>query len=380
LSFGGKNKVNQIGQTAPDTVRVMIVDDSAVIRGLTKRMIEAEPNLSVVSSVGDGEQAVRAIKREEVDVVVLDIEMPRMDGLTALPLLIAEKPELRIIMSSTLTTRNADISLRALSMGAADYIPKPTSTKDLHGSDDFRKVLVEKILVLGEAAQRSRSRIAGHSSQAGTVRKAKIASSGFSLRAAGRLTPDILAIGSSTGGPQALFEFFKAIDPGYSLPIVVTQHMPATFTKILADHIGAISKRPCVEASGGEVITKGHVYVAPGGKHMLLENNGPRVVIKLSDSPPENFCQPAVDPMLRSVVEVYGSRVLTLIFTGMGQDGMKGCESVVAAGGTVIGQDEATSIVWGMPGAVATHGLCSAVLPLGKIAGYVSNFANRSAA
>ena len=143
------------------------------------------------------------------------------------------------------------------------------------------------------------------------------ASNKITFRAAGRLPPDILAIGSSTGGPQALFEFFKTIDPNYSLPIVITQHMPATFTKILAGHIESICNRPCHEAQGGEVVTKGHVYVAPGGKHMLVKNGGPRVVINLSDSPPENFCQPAVDPMLRSMVEVYGSRILALIFTGM---------------------------------------------------------------
>jgi two-component system chemotaxis response regulator CheB len=361
-------------------VRVMVVDDSAVIRGLTKRMLEAESTISVVSSVGDGEQAVRAIKRLDVDVVVLDIEMPRMDGLTALPLLIKEKPELRVIMSSTLTTRNADISLQALSKGAADYIPKPTSTRDIHSSDEFRNTLIEKVQVLGKSAQRSRARKAGPSLSAYAVRKTAAARSEISLRKVGLLSPDILAIGSSTGGPQALFEFFKAVDPQFSLPIIITQHMPATFTKILAAHIETIGNRPCVEAQGGEVITKGHVYVAPGGKHMLLKNNGPRVVVELSDSPPENYCQPSVDPMLRSAIKIYGSRILTVIFTGMGQDGLKGCENVVAAGGTVVGQDEDTSVVWGRPGAVATHGLCSAVLPLGEIAGYVSGFPKRIAA
>jgi len=380
LTLGGGNKASQVRQAAPDPVRVMIVDDSAVIRGLTKRMLEADANITVVTSVGDGEQAVRAIKRVDVDVVVLDIEMPRMDGLTALPLLIKEKPELRVIMSSTLTTRNAGISLRALSMGAADYIPKPTSTRDIHGSDEFRKILVEKVRVLGEAAQRNRGRIAARTTQVRTPLKARVKSAQITLREAGRLSPAILAIGSSTGGPQALFEFFKTIDPSYSLPIIITQHMPATFTKILADHIRSICQRPCVEAQGGEVVAKGHVYVAPGGKHLLLETRGTRVVTKLSDAPPENFCKPSVDPMLRSAIDVFGSRVLALIFTGMGQDGLKGCESVVAAGGTVIGQDEDTSVVWGMPGAVATKGLCSAVLPLKEISGFVSNFAKRTAA
>jgi len=372
-----------------NSVRVLVVDDSAVVRGLTKRLLDDNDGISVVAAVADGELAVKAVKEQEVDVVVLDIEMPKMDGLTALPLLLKAQPAMRVIMSSTLTTRNADISMEALSIGAADYIPKPTSSKEIHGGGDFRRDLVEKVLALGMAARRGRAREArktasvpesGSPKSTFPVTVPKTPSNGLlPLREEGKMAPEVLAIGSSTGGPQALFEFFKGLDQSFDLPIVITQHMPATFTKILATHLESIIGRPCKEAAGGEPLERGSIYVAPGGKHMLIERKGAQIVTAISDGPPENFCKPAVDPMLRSIVKMYGPRVLTVILTGMGQDGLRGCEDVVASGGTVIGQDEATSVVWGMPGAVATNGICSAVLPLGRIATFVSNFVKRTA-
>ena len=335
--------------------------------------------------MGNGEHAVRAVKRTEIDVIVLDIEMPTMDGITALPLIIEANPKVRVIMSSTLTTRNAEISLTALRLGAADYIPKPTTASELNSGQGFRTNLIEKVRALGAAARRSTASSVRTPISVGTKREfagatAPVAGAGVSLRSAGTFMPEILAIGSSTGGPQALFELFKGIPADWTLPIVITQHMPATFTKILANHLEAIAKRPCIEASGGEQIMSGRVYVAPGDYHMLLERKGTGVVTRLAQSPPENFCRPAADPMLRSVVKVYGPRVLALILTGMGKDGLNGCATVVAAGGTVVAQDEESSIVWGMPGAVATHGICSAVLPLQQIATHITNFKTRSAA
>lgn len=364
-------------------IRVMIVDDSAVVRGLTKRLLESDSEIEVVASVGNGEHAVRAVGQHDIDVVVLDIEMPTMDGITALPLLLEANPKIRIIMSSTLTTRNAEISLKALRLGAADYIPKPSSASELSSGEEFRKSLLEKVHVLGASAHRAQGKPSkGPAVVGGTAARKPVAtpSAEISLRAAGRLEPDILAIGSSTGGPQALFEVFKDFPARWNLPIVITQHMPATFTKILADHLSTVSKRPCIEAKGGELITNGHIYVAPGDYHMLLERKGTQVVTQLNQGPQENFCRPAVDPMMRSVVKVYGARTLALILTGMGKDGLKGCEAVVAAGGTVIAQDEDSSVVWGMPGAVATHGVCSAVLPLDKITSHITNFRTRTAA
>lgn len=364
-------------------IHVMIVDDSAVVRGLTKRLLESDSGIEVVASVGNGEHAVRGITQHDIDVVVLDIEMPTMDGITALPLLLKANPKIRVIMSSTLTTRNAEISLKALRLGAADYIPKPSSASELSSGEDFRKSLLEKVHVLGASSHRAKGKTSEGPAAVGgaTASKPVVApSTDISLRQPGRSAPDILAIGSSTGGPQALFEVFKGFPTDWKIPIVITQHMPATFTRILAEHLSSVSKLPCAEAKSGDVIKNGHVYVAPGDYHMLLEREGTQVVTRLTQSPQENYCRPSVDPMMRSLVKVYGGRILAVILTGMGKDGLSGCEGVVAAGGTVVAQDEESSVVWGMPGAVATHGVCSAVLPLDRIATHITNFKTRTAA
>ena len=193
-----------------------------------------------------------------------------------------------------------------------------------------------------------------------------------------QVRPDIIAIGSSTGGPQALFEVLSHLKGGVTQPILITQHMPATFTTILAEHISRQCGIVCAEARDGEAIVENRAYVAPGDYHMLVVNRGGTHALSLTKDPPENFCRPAVDPMLRSIVRAYGRKVLTVILTGMGQDGMKGCQEVTAAGGVVVGQDEASSVVWGMPGAVATAGLCSAILPLKEIGPYIRKFASRT--
>ena len=353
-------------------IQVMVVDDSAVIRGLFTQVLESDNSIKVVASVGDGEQAIKALQRTEVDVVLLDIEMPNMDGLTALPQLIKAKPGLTVIMASSLTERNAEISLRALRMGATDYVTKPSSREALRQADDFKRDLVTKVLALSGKSVKSESGAAPLNGAAfATAQKSKE----IVLREPGKIKPSILAIGSSTGGPQALVECLKPITDSIKLPIVITQHMPPTFTAILANHLHQASGWPAAEAKDGDVIQGGHIYVAPGGKHMLIQSGGLKKTISLSDSPPENFCKPAVDPMLRSLVEAFGPAVLVLILTGMGADGCAGSKHVVEAGGTVIAQDEATSVVWGMPGAVASSGLCSAVLPLNEIGAKISKLA-----
>ena len=365
-----------------DEVRVMLVDDSAVIRGLIARMIEGEPGLRVAASVGNGQMAVDRLKSQPVDVIILDIEMPVMDGLTAIPLLLAAKPDVKIIMASTLTEKNADISLRALQAGATDYVPKPTATREISGGDVFKHELLEKIRQLGLVDRRPPSTpAAAQATRPGAsapgAAPAKVAKPLYDkpvqLRGAGASRPRILAVGSSTGGPQALFQFFKDVRPEINMPVVVTQHMPATFTTILAEHIAKASGWPCTEAQDGEALQPGHIYVAPGNYHMTVEKSGTGMVIRTNQDPPENFCRPAVDPMLRSLAREFGGAVLTVILTGMGHDGRDGGKAIVEAGGTVIAQDEATSVVWGMPGAVATAGLCEAVLPLNDLGPHVMN-------
>jgi two-component system chemotaxis response regulator CheB len=362
----------------------MVVDDSAVIRGLLIRSLESDPKIAVVASVGDGRMALNALSRYDVEIVVLDIEMPVMDGLTALPLLIAAKPGLKVIMASTLTRRNADISLQALTAGAADYIAKPGATA-LTTADVFKNELTAKIKALGEAKRKAAglaqpTTIAARQESAtrGPVRR-PAGPQPIALRAASPEPFDVLAIGSSTGGPQALFQLLGNIRGAMTQPIFITQHMPATFTMILAEHISRSTGWVAAEGVDGEIVRANRVYVAPGDFHMLVEAApGGDKIIKLSKAPAENFCRPSVDPMLRSLAQAYGRRLLTVILTGMGHDGLHGGEAVREAGGTMVAQDEATSVVWGMPGAVATAGLCSAVLPIGEIGPYVVKHARRS--
>jgi len=306
------------------------------------------------------------------EVVVLDIEMPEMDGLTALPKLIAAVPGLKVIMASTLTLRNADISLRALSAGAADYIPKPSSTAEMTGADIYKRELVEKVKALG-AAFRLQTGGRGDGPSPAAPRKAT------SLYAGGpivlrKLLPQrrqVLAIGSSTGGPQALFALFRELKGKLEVPVLITQHMPKTFTTILAEHLRRIVGGNCEEAKDGMALKPGHLYVAPGDFHMTVAQQGAERLIKLNQDPPENFCRPAVDPMFRSLSKAYGHGVLAVVLTGMGQDGLKGARAVAEGGGALLAQDEATSVVWGMPGAVATAGLCNAVLPVDRVGGAI---------
>lgn len=386
-------------------IRVMVVDDSAVIRGLITRMLESDPEISIVASVGNGQLAVNQLERHpnSLDVVILDIEMPVMDGLTALPLLLKADPNIKVIMASTLTKRNAEISLRALSAGATEYVPKPSTARELSGENDFRRELLDKVKNLGILHRRqtgqppigarpapaakpttplapgARPAPGAKPADPGTLQRwERRHQEDVTLRQAGTAKPDILTVGSSTGGPQALFDFFKALPKTLGLPVVLTQHMPATFTAILAEHITRMTGWPCAEAKEGDLVEVGKILLAPGDFHMTVVQKGPQRVISLNQDSPENFCRPAVDPMLRSVVKVYGARVITVILTGMGNDGEKGSHHVVNAGGTVLAQDEKSSVVWGMPGAVASAGLCSAVLPVGELAGYVVNFVNRT--
>lgn len=388
------------GGTAQDPIRVMVVDDSAVVRGLETRILESDPGIKVIASVGNGQAAVQALDRHSVEVIVLDIEMPVMDGLTALPKILEKQPGVRVIMSSTLTQNNAEISLRAIELGATDYIPKPSTSRELSGGQDFKTTLIEKVKALGVSARkqtgirRAAAPAAGATSarpafaRPGTREPTPASVSRLSptqpikFRPAANERPDVIVIGSSTGGPQALFSVLTALKKlgGVTQPILITQHMPATFTTILADHIARLSGFPSKEAQNGEVIQGGHIYVAPGDFHMLIETKGTDKVIRLDQSAPENFCRPSVDPMFRAAVKVWGGRkVLACVLTGMGSDGAKGGGVIAEAGGTIIAQDEATSVVWGMPGATAQSGICSAVLPIGDIAAWIHKFANRRA-
>jgi two-component system chemotaxis response regulator CheB len=344
----------------------MLVDDSAVVRGMVARWLGTETGIAVVASCLNGKIALEAVDKAQPDIIVLDIEMPEMDGLTALPLLLKRAPRARVLMASTLTLRNAEVSLRALSMGATDTIAKPSSVSTADAGEAFRRELVSKIRGLGAARPRVASPLAPAGSMAGPA-----PSGPLKLRPMPVLKPRILCIGSSTGGPQALNALFAALPARLGVPIVLTQHMPPTFTQILAKHLGQLGNRPSCEAQNGMVLEPDHLYVAPGDKHLLLRRDDARVTCVLTQDPPEHFCRPAVDPMFRSAAKAFGKDVLGVVLTGMGADGRNGAQAIADSGGATIVQDEATSVVWGMPGAVATAGLASGIHPLNSIAGEI---------
>ena len=365
------------GPSTNGKIRVMLVDDSAVIRGLISRTLETQDDIDIISSVSNGEMAVNAMKRADPDVIILDIEMPVMSGIEALPLLLKEKPDVKILMCSTLSHRGADITLKALALGATECIGKPTSTNEIAASGEFSDELLRLVRGLGQPETHREShkpaptdekkpRAYTAPSAAGSA-PIKLRHDPFGYTG----KPDILAIGSSTGGPQALLSLMAVIND-LDIPIIITQHMPKTFTAVLAKHITQNCGIPCQEGEEGMVLQKRNAYVAPGGLHMtIIKKPGGRPSIHIDDGPPENYCKPSVDTMLRSAIEIYGKKILTVILTGMGHDGLESCRTLTENGGRVIAQDQKTSVVWGMPGAVAEAELCTAVLPLNEIGSWV---------
>lgn len=377
----------------------MIVDDSSLIRRILTGWFNESPDFKIVAAHSNGRRAADDIGRTQPDVVILDIEMPEMDGLTALPLILERKPGTAVIVASTLSRRGAEVSLKALTLGASDYLTKP-DTGDVSSAQQFRDDLMEKARQLGQRAKKRTSlrvpraerptappavsapgpTVAAPSpATAPSAAPAPAAlrdvayhrapSVAPKLRAYSRLPPRIVAIGSSTGGPQALSQVFADLGPAMNaVPVVIAQHMPPTFTAILAEHIAKVANRRTSEGVDGEPLLPGRIYVAPGGKHMLVAKaEGGGSIIRLSDAPPVNFCKPAVDPLFESVASLYGNTTLGIVLTGMGSDGARGADVIAKAGGSIIAQDEATSVVWGMPGATVAIGACADILPLVEI-------------
>jgi two-component system chemotaxis response regulator CheB len=330
-------------------IRVMLCDDSATVRGIVARLLDAEPGIRVVHRAADGQAALAALAEAKPDVVLLDLEMPVMDGMTALPLILKAAPRAAVIVASALTQRGAKVAIAALAAGAVDYIPKPQGAAGGAADPAFRAELVAKV--------RGWARIKRREGQ-GTPQV--VARAPVPARPAAR--PALLAIGCSTGGPQALAALMKRL-PRLSIPTVVVQHMPAGFTTMLAEHLDRGGAMRCAEARDGEPLMPGRVFLAPGDRHLLVDATPAGLQARITTDPPENFCRPAVDPMLRSAAQATRGRVLAVILTGMGHDGLQGCRAVAAAGGQVLAQDEASSVVWGMPGAVVRAGLPAWVAP-----------------
>ncbi|HET9419743.1 MAG TPA: chemotaxis response regulator protein-glutamate methylesterase [Nocardioides sp.] len=335
-------------------IKVLVVDDSAVVRHLISSVLEDEPEIQVVGTARDGQDAIEKVDRLAPDVVTLDIEMPRLDGLETLRVLRPRHPKLPVIMFSTLTERGASATLEALSLGASDFVTKPVTSSSVSES----KAAVRDQLVPRIHALAGMRRVAGSSPPRRPRRD----------RPAPSHPPEILVVASSTGGPDALVRVLSGLPGDFALPVVVVQHMPPVFTTMFAQRLDRVSALDVREARDGDVARRGRVLLAPGDHHLRLTTRGLDLVATLDQGEPEHYCRPAADPLLRSAVATCRGRVLAVVLTGMGVDGLAGCRDVVDGGGAVLAQDEATSVVWGMPGAVARAGLADEVLPLDRIA------------
>ena len=346
-------------------LRVLIVDDSVVIRRLVSDIIAADPDLEVAGVAANGRIALDRIPQVNPDVITLDVEMPEMDGLQTLKELRKTYPRLPVIMFSTLTERGGAITIEALSLGASDYVAKPANVGRVgEGMARVRDDLVPKIKALcGRAA-----RVVAKPAMPAPVRPSFIQRPQTLVPGA---RVEIVAIGTSTGGPNALADLLPGLPGDFPVPVVIVQHMPPIFTKLLADRLAARIALQIAEGSAGEALRPGKIWLAPGDYHMGLEKSLTGARVKLNQDPPENSCRPAVDALFRAVVQVYGAGTLGVILTGMGQDGFRGCEYIREAGGQVLIQDEASSVVWGMPGSVARAGLADKELPLNQIAGEI---------
>ena len=363
----------------PVPIKVLIADDSAVVRGLVARWI-GEAGFTVVGTASNGRIAVEMMMRHDPDVVLLDIDMPELDGTEALPRMLAASPTVQVVMMSTLTTRNADISLKCLALGAVDYLAKPESNRGVTTSDAFRAELVERVRLFGAASARRRgpvpAQIAPGASMSPSLSPAPAStaprpSAPIVLRPKARaVTPRVFLVGASTGGPRAVGEMLEKIGAATlrRVPILIVQHMPPIFTAVFAEHLATRTGLTAAEGKADERLEPGRIYVAPGGRHMGLTGGpGREPVIRLDDGPLVNFCRPAVDVLFKDAAALFGPATLSVVLTGMGSDGTHGARALVEAGGACLAQDEATSTVWGMPGSVAKAGLAQAVLPLPEI-------------
>lgn len=349
-----------------EKIRVLVVDDSLVIRRALRECFRADPEIEVVGVAHTGLSALEQIDALKPDLITLDIEMPEMDGLETLRTLRTQGSNIPIIMFSKYTSHGATATLEALELGASDVVAKPEAHGGKGASCDFAKrQLASRIRALGRKSKKKQKECP----------RPDIQRQPLAPLPPYRVTHPVDAVGIaiSTGGPGALIEVVATLSPSLPVPIFLTQHMPPLFTKYLAERLTAKGALPAHEATEGMTVRPGNIYIAPGDFHLELARSGSDVVIHLSQTPPENSCRPSADVMFRSMATVYGSQVLALVMTGMGQDGRRGCEVIKAQGGTVVVQDEATSLVWGMPKAVAAAGLHNAMVPLSEVARLINH-------
>ncbi len=334
---------------AGDRIKILIVDDSIVARTVLARMLEARPEFEVVSAVSNAGQALEVVSRERVDIVLLDLEMPGVGGLELLPQLIARSDGARVLVVSSMAADGAAATVQALALGAADTLQKP-GVANFVGR--FGETLADRLIRIA-AGRRNPAKAAPVVTHRPSM----------ALRA----PIECLAIGASTGGLHALTEMLRDLPQQFTAPILITQHLPATFMPYFADQIQSIAARPASVARDGERLLPGHMLIAPGEGHIRLKRIGGDVRITLDPSPAATLCMPSVDPMFESLADVYGTRGVAVVLSGMGRDGTIGAKAIAQAGGEILVQDAPTSVVWGMPGSVAEAGIASAVLPPARI-------------
>ncbi|PRY40262.1 two-component system chemotaxis response regulator CheB [Geodermatophilus tzadiensis] len=342
-----------------DPIRVLVVDDSVVVRKIVTDVLSADPDIQVVGTAVNGKLALGKLEALKPDLVTMDIEMPEMNGIEAVRAIRAGRNRVPIVMFSTLTERGASATLDALSAGANDYVTKPANVGSVAQSmESVREQLIPKIKALTGRPVAGLPRPVA----------APVAARPPAPRTAPHKAPAVLVVGSSTGGPEALAKVLPTLPASLPVPVLLTQHMPPVFTRQFAQRLDRLCALRVVEASDGAPLLPGTVHLAPGDFHLTVRGTGRGATTMLSQGPPENFCRPAVDPLFRSAVAAYDGAVLAVVLTGMGADGRAGASAVRDAGGTVVVQDQATSVVWGMPGAVASAGLADEVLPLDRVA------------
>ena len=347
-------------------LRVLVVDDAAIYRLVISQILSGDPAIEVVGTAANGRIALEKIPELRPDVITLDMEMPEMDGLETLRQLQKRYPEVRTLLVSRFTEKGADLTLKALSLGATDFVTKPAQNSSLaENLQHLRTQLLPKIRQFElNGKQVSYSHGCEHS---GEIKL---------LRRSGRRTArrEVIAIGVSTGGPQHLSNLFAQFPPDLHQAVLIVQHMPPLFTQKLAHQLSQVGTVPVHEARDGELVMRGRAYIAPGDYHMeVVEEHGERR-IRLNQNPPENFCRPSADVLFRSVARVYGPYAVGVVMTGMGRDGLRGSEALKEAGAPIVAQDEATSVVWGMPGHVVKHGLAAAIAPVDRLYEAVSMF------
>jgi two-component system, chemotaxis family, protein-glutamate methylesterase/glutaminase len=335
-------------------IQILIVDDAVVVRSRLSKLLALDPQFEVAGVAATGRIAIAKIPQLNPDVVILDVEMPDMDGLETLAIIRQSHPKLPVIMFSTQTFTGAAATLDALALGASDYATKPSQLGNTEAANQhIQENLFSKIRLFGKKAAPPSAAFPIATKPASPKQPSPV---------------DILAIGASTGGPNALSLLLPQLPVTFPIPIVVVQHMPATFTKLMAGRLATKCQLPVIEAYPGAILDPGTIWIAPGDYHIELQQVGAQKQLIMNQTPPENFCRPSVDVLFRSIAHHYQDRALGVILTGMGQDGLRGCSAIAQAGGQILAQDEASSVVWGMPKFVVNAGLANAVLPLEAMA------------